>query len=60
MPTTLHLWDIDQGREVCQWPYEGELSAWVVHPSVPLVIAGDRSGAIHLLQIASAPFGLPR
>jgi WD40 repeat protein len=47
----LNLWDLEQGQLISSFSGDGEYSCFALAPNGNTIIAGDRTGRVHFLQL---------
>jgi len=56
---TLRLWDLESGKEIAAFTGEDHMMSCAVSPDGRTIVAGDRSGRMHLLQLVEADENKP-
>ena len=54
---TLRVWDLATGEEIARFTGEGAMLCVAFHAATQRVVAGDATGAVHILELVNAPPG---
>lgn len=54
----IRLWDLRTGDEVTRWTSDAAIFCCAMHPTQPIVIAGDNRGSVHFLRLDPSPFSV--